>query len=270
MPQVEEAQFVFHVPGAGEIVDELGVWQAPAVEETAFEIAGSEPAARPEAEEISRWEIILPADPLFAERALAQHESRLRASSLALRLAQTRVQNFVATGGSPAAADSFAIGSGRRLDTAPEQALNAWVQAAGEESFAFPPKLPPGAEAAAREVQDFLEKVRNTTRYLAFIETSQGSTRQALTIVSWGGDFQSVVKPAASARSQEKHARAVELAVGTRDAWIRMGFIVLRGAVQLSVLFPTNPILALPAAYKFIRQVLQQIQAIQDLQTIQS
>jgi hypothetical protein len=256
------AEFVFHLSGAGEIVDELGVWQTPAPEEVAFDLAGME--------QLSRWEIGLPADPLAAESALSQHEARLRVAARGLHQAQTRLQNFVAAGGSLAGGEAFGLIPGVGLDPQPERDLSAWMQAAQEESFAFPPKLPPGAEAAAREVQAFLEKVRNTTRYLACIETSQDGARQALTIVSWGGDFQSVVKPGTSARSQVKHARAVELAIGTRDAWIQLGFIVLRSAVKLSLLFPTSPVLALPAAYKFIRQVLDQIQAIQDLQTIQS
>ncbi len=270
MAKPAAAEFVFRLSGAGEVVDELGVWQTPAVGEAAFDLAGLERASRSEMEQVSRWEVGLPADPLAAERALAQHETRLKVASVGLVQAQARVHNFVAAGGSVSEADAFSLVPGAAPDARPERALSSWMQAAQEESFAFPPKLPAGAEAAAREVQAFLEKVRNTTRYLAYIETSQDGVRQALTIVSWGGDFQSVVKPATSSRAQAKHTRAVELAIGTRDAWIRMGLIVLRSAAQLSLLFPTNPILAVPAAYKFIRQVLDQIQAIQDLHTIQA
>ncbi len=55
---------------------------------------------------------------------------------------------------------------------------------------------------------------------------------------------------------------AMRLALRTRDAWLRLGLTVARGALQIATLFSLNPALALPAAYRFVRQVIDQVQAL--------
>ena len=62
-----------------------------------------------------------------------------------------------------------------------------------------------------------------------------------------------------------QHVRAVNLALRTRDAWLRLALTIMRAAAQLVVLFAATPLLALPAAYRFIRQIIDQMQALRAL-----
>ena len=62
-----------------------------------------------------------------------------------------------------------------------------------------------------------------------------------------------------------QHLRAVSLALRTRDAWLRLALTVVRGALLLAALFAATPFLALLAAYRFIRQIIDQVQALRAL-----
>ena len=68
-----------------------------------------------------------------------------------------------------------------------------------------------------------------------------------------------------AADDARQHGRAVNLALRTRDAWLRLALTILRAAAQLVTLFAATPLLALPAAYRFVRQVIDQVQALRAL-----
>ncbi len=232
--------------------DELGIWQTLPVatpRDLGLESAGEEPGP-----DVTLWQVALPADRKTAGNVLAGAERRLAAAELALPFAARRLTTFVRAGGPPAELPPA-------LAT-PETALYDWVAASNAAA------LPPPAGGPLDQVAAFFDKVHDSLRNYAAIDTGLDGGRIGLTFVSWTGDFQTVWARGLALDDAQQHVAAVALALRTRDAWLRLGLTVTRGAIQLSALFSLNPALALPAAYRFVRQVIDQVQALGQLRTI--
>jgi hypothetical protein len=229
--------------------DELGVWEAlPAATSRDLSLGALDGDLETPPEEISLWKVVLPRDRRAASETLAVAERRLSAAESALPYAAQRLAGFVAAGGpSPGLPSGLA---------APEVALYDWVAASGE-NLGLP------AEAGRlNQVIGFFEKVQDSLRNYAAIDTERDGARIGLTLVSWAGDFRTAWPQGLALDEAQQHHEAVALALRTRDAWLRLGLTVARGAVQLTALFSLNPALALPAAYGFVRQVIDQVQAL--------
>jgi hypothetical protein len=242
-------------PGA---IDELGIWTPRELvirpRESGLESVGvaASPleAARPAAG-VLRWEQDLVAADQVAPAALARE--RLVVAARALPQAEARAAVFGAGGGQVAAVAAELAG--------PEQELRGWARLAqmGGDALA---RLPDFREAA-EQVGAFFEKVREALRNYARVITRLAGVVVAVTEVTWTGDFRAAWGSGLRVDDAARHQAAVALALRTRDTWLRLAATVLRGAAQLAALFALNPLLALPAAYRFARQVIEQAQALQ-------
>ncbi len=192
-------------------------------------------------------------------------EARLAAAESALPQAEKRLRAFAAAGG-----PSPAIRPG--LET-PELELAAWYAMAAPATSWEHAGQPVDELTALPELQDaqltaidrtraFFDKIRETVRDFTVVETDLGATRVALTRVAWTGDMRTAWLRGLPADDAQQHLRAVSLALRTRDAWLRLALTVVRGAVLLAALFAATPLLALPAVYRFIRQIIDQVQAL--------
>lgn len=226
--------------------DELGIWQPLPV--VLPRDLGLEGVAAAPPENISLWEVSLPQDRREAGEVLALAGARLQAAEAALPYASQRLAVFRATGGVPVAVP-------RGIET-PEEALAEWV-AASEAGRELPDLHGPVEQAAA-----FFAKISDTVRDYAAIDTAVAGRRTGLTLVSWTGDFRTAWPRGLAADEAARHAAAVNLTLRTRDAWLRLGLTVAQGALQVAALFGASPALALPAAYRFVRQVIDQVQAL--------
>lgn len=249
--------------------DELGVWQPASPAPSGglhLESFGPGPAEALAPDRVSLWRIALLDEPGAAALALDQAEMRLAAAESALPQAESRLKAFAAAGGpSPATAPGL---------EAPELALAAWCATAGTAAaipaVAWEHAGQPAADLAALpdlqqavgRTDAFFDKIRETVRDCTVVETNIGDGRVAVTRVSWMGDMRTTWLSGLPADDAHLHLRAVSLALRTRDAWLRLALTVVRGAVQLAALFAAAPLLALPAAYRFIRQVIDQVQAL--------
>ena len=241
--------------------DELGVWQPalPAAPGGAgLESFGPGPAAPPAG--VNLWRIALPEDRSAAARALDTAEARLALAEAALPQAEFRLRSFAAAGG-----PSPAIGPGLE---APELALASWCATAGAASWEHAGQpvdelaASPDLQQSIDRTQAFFDKIREIVRDFTVVETDLGATPVALTCVSWTGDMRTAWLRGLPADDAQQHLRAVGLALRTRDAWLRLALTVVRGAVLLAALFAAAPLLALPAVYRFIRQIIDQVQAL--------
>ena len=188
-------------------------------------------------------------------------DGRLDAAASALPQAETRAAVFASVGADVA-------GVMPRL-AEPERDLADWValsrSAPGElspQSGVEELSRRPDFRQAAEQVSAFFEKVRESVRNYALIVSRMEGIRVAVTEVSWTGDFRSAWATGLSLDDAARHTTAVQLALRTRDLWLRLAATVLRGAFQLAALFAANPVLALPAAYRFVRQIIEQAQAL--------
>lgn len=237
------ARFEVSVP-AGEIVpDMMDIWQmVPDVASggVAFDAAGPPDGVA--------WRVDLPADPAAAARLLDDRAARLAAVQRALPQAEQRLKSFVA---STAQAASFDPAM-----PAPERELALLVQAVrGPESF-FPGEQ---WQDIAGQARAFFERVRQALLYLAWVETSQDGAPVARTRITWLGDVETVWQHGAGPQQAALHQKTLALALESRAAWLHIAVQIVRNAALLSTILsgPGGAILAVPAVWRFIKDVLQ-------------
>ncbi len=205
-------------------------------------------ASPPVPDDISVWQVALPGDRRAADRTLAAAQQRLTAAEAAVPLAAERLAAFANAGGPPPDLDTRLAG--------PEYTLYDWT-AAGAQGRSLP------AEAGRLDqVVAFFAKVQDALRNYAVIDTDVEDTRIGRTRVSWSGDFRTVWLRGLALDDAQQHTAAVALTLRTRDTWVRLGMTVAAGAVQLTTLFSLNPALALPATYRFVLRIIQQVQVL--------
>jgi len=258
--------FGYSGPAASD--DELGVWQ-PLARVEPRDLALE--SAVPHEDEVNLWQVALPADRIAAMRTLALAEARLVVSQNALPFAAARLTAFAVAGGPP---PLHATGLPPGMEQ-PELELASWLaishSAASFGSWERPHQpiddllALPAFVQTAEKTEAFFDKVRAAVRNFALIDTRLADARAALTVVGWTGAMRTAWSSGLAVDDARQHVRAVSLALRTRDAWVRLALTILRGAVQLAVLFPANPVLALPSAYRFIRQIIDQVQALPEL-----
>jgi hypothetical protein len=258
--------FDVSIPGAADGDDELGVWRFPGGLDAIVDIGeafGFLAPARGAVDTmvVSLWQVTLPASISLANQELAQRFALLQCAEQALPEATGRLAAFIRQGGPT---EERAFGPPKVAVALPERELARWITEVGQEaSFGMRERRFADRQGDVGAAAAFLEKVHRALRYLALVETRGGDRRLALTVVSWAGDYQTAWCAGLERVAADQHTRVVALALRSRDAWLRMALLVLRGGIQLGILFPANPILAIPAAYRFVKQVLAEAQKLQ-------
>jgi hypothetical protein len=54
--------------------------------------------------------------------------------------------------------------------------------------------------------------------------------------------------------------------LASRTAWLHIAMLASRSAIQLGVLISTNPVFVLPAALKYLQQILEQYRNLRMIQ----
>jgi hypothetical protein len=273
-----EAVFQLSLLGGSAGADVFGIWQPalhPVETELAFampEMMGSgsqipsQTIAIP-SDEIVVWRVELPGDSRQAAEALRLQLEELRLADRDLNGAQARLQAFAATTqpGMIQPVQSFTLGEDAVLS--PEFELAGWLAPSqGVMDFALGISLPAGWQDTAREAMDFFEKVRKMLAYYANIESSSGGAAIGRTTVSWMGDFETLWRRGVAEDQVKLHRNSVDLALSSRQAWVKMAMLVTQGAALFGLLSSTGNPLMIPAVYKFIRQVLEQYREIRRTQ----
>lgn len=112
------------------------------------------------------------------------------------------------------------------------------------------------------DVQDFLTRLLRSVTYYAWVETEIAERLCARTSVSWTSDFTTLWKHGVTREHMTLHQRSITLAIQSRDMLVQTVVLSMQGAVKLSVLLssmstPVGTVLALPAAWKFVNQMLR-------------
>jgi hypothetical protein len=97
--------------------------------------------------------------------------------------------------------------------------------------------------------------------HYARVETEIAGARAGHTAIGWTGDFQTIWAPGVTPPSMQLHHQSVHLALASRIALLRMVAIVATGAAGLALRLsiPGGQLLALPAACKFVRDVVTEL-----------
>ena len=124
-------------------------------------------------------------------------------------------------------------------------------------------------ERALRQATGFSEQVRRTVGQPALVRSRAAGRPLGQTRVSWTGDVRTTWGPGLGPAEAAVHEQAVRLALATFQAWLRITTFVGASAVQLSLLLPSGlgAIRALPAAWNFITEILDEYQRLRQLST---
>ena len=204
------------------------------------------------------WRVNLPADPQAAQAALSDAGRGLRAQVAALDLAQGRIRQ-VANGGA-----SFAVGSipNPELEL---MGLMSELRAAesGARSFSLSETISSGWSDAEEKFRAFAAQVQDTLTNYAVVETQVEQVLIGRTSVGWTGDVRSLLVANLSSEQADLHHRTLALALDSRTTMLRTFTTVLRGAAIVATMTssPVGAIVALPAAWKFIDQLLTDIRS---------
>ena len=125
-------------------------------------------------------------------------------------------------------------------------------------SFGLGEMLPGEWKEASQRIAAILEQVVRFVACYAFVETRVEEQLLGRTAVSWMGDVNTVWMGGLTSEEVLLHQRALALAIGSRDALLQTVLMAAQLAVKLSVLLstPGGVLLALPAVWRFIHQVL--------------
>jgi len=240
-------------------LDVLGLWEA-SPSASAPGVAFTAAATR--STDVPIWRVNLSADPRLAAAQLASGEARLSGSRNALDSAAGRLQAFTEAQGPGLA---FAVGLARTPLPGPEAALLVWLQGleAGEPavSFGLGDEAATEWKRATRQFQATVERLLQLVVPTAWVETQVQECLVARTAVGWTGGLHTVWHEQVSAAHVALHQRALALALASRDTLLRTFALAVRGALTLSILLatPGGAVLALPAAWRFINQVLAEL-----------
>jgi hypothetical protein len=258
--------FEFSVPGE-EPVGLAGPWQAAAAAPVSFE-AGAAPAP----EDVPVWRANLPEDEAEARSALLEAETQLAAAEAALRGVPARLEAVTSSvprgDGVSFDVSSFSVEPGT-----PEAELFAVlehvqdVEQGNPVSYGIGDFASQAWEEARGQFEKFLGQIQREVLNLAWVETNAGTRPLARTSVGWSGDNQTVWLEGLSAQERSLHSRSLDLAVRSRLLRIRMFSTVTGGAAKLSILLvtPAGAVMALPAAWKYVTEILKQVKTYQTL-----
>jgi hypothetical protein len=266
--------------------DPLGLWTpsvsaATAPEAVSFSIGDDEPAAAPPDTPVFR--VNLPADGKSAAAAFDAREEQFVRINAALDGIPTQIDDLVARKQQRQAAGvSFAAPGEEEPESELESNLFALLEdaekegqpASGEVSFALgeEPVKEPVSQAflsARAGLEALVEQFNREVLHYAWVETNIGEQRVAQTVMNWSGDAQTVWIEGVNQSQIALHNRTLKIATQTRNMRLRMFTTIAGGAAKLAGLMatPGGAILALPAVYQFVKQIVAQTKQLQSIQS---
>jgi hypothetical protein len=212
----------------------------------------------------TRWQMDLPANPAAASQQLAADEAQALTRSAGLDQVPGRLERLLLARQSAqsGAADFAALGSPALSEA--ELGLWRWMdEAEGREGAAASYGLAAGethAEAAPAFTVS-LERLQRLLAYAAWVETRVEGQWLGQTVVTWMGDLRTVWGADVAPAQCQWHSRSLRLALASRGIALRAFFITAQSAVKLAALLalPGGAVLALPAAWEYVHQMLAEI-----------
>lgn len=205
------------------------------------------------------WRVHLPASPGEAQRTLMAQAIALDQDQATLEAAVARLKRFIED------YQPGDAGAAKALEAQPEAALRAHLSLAGG---AQSKDLFDTLGNARAEFDQFVQRVRAFVTDYASIETTQHGLEIALTKVSWTGDAQTLWRQDVAPAQSELHHRNVRVALARRGMLMRLMVVISTGAAKIALRMatPGAQLLALPAIFQFIRDVVQEVREMQKIQ----
>jgi len=246
----------------------FGVWETRVPEETVSFGAPGE-----EVDETPVWSVNLSADPALAQKQISASLAQVNASQQGLASAQKRIAGLVAhqraEGEVSFGAPSLALPALPASEQELLQALGALQQHREDEvNYGLFDSMKQAVSRAVEKVtgeddseekfKAVMERMTASLVYYAAVETKMENAVIARTQINWVSDTNTLWRADATPVQWELHQRTLMLAVNSRNALMKTFGLTAQAAIKLSVLLatPGGAILALPAAWKYINQIL--------------
>ena len=228
-------------------LDPLGIWATTPETAVAFSVGERETGAP--VRRIPLPESLDEAQSVLAATAQAVALTRQHLNRAALELAQMGPPEQV----SFSAADEL---------FAQKNALASTIGQLGSPvSYGLRFTRDPAEQETQRGWLDFIEQVRQAVTNYARVRTELGRAPIGLTMVNWQGDFETTWALGAGPDEMRVHLNAVQVALSSRTEMVRTVSVVASGVanILLKATLPGAQLLLLPAVYKFVRDVMQQL-----------
>jgi hypothetical protein len=265
--------------------DPLGLWTSTtpaagtAPGAVSFAVGGDEPEPQP-AEPVFR--VNLPADSASAAQAMDAREQYIRSLDAALNNVPARLDGLVARtqerqqkaaqGGV-----SFDVSSAEETESGPESDLLALLDDAeaeekaqsGEVSFGLQETASVALEQAKAGFEALTEQIGREVLHFAWVETTVADALLARTTIGWTGDAQTAFAHGVNDSQVMLHNRNLRIVTQTRNIRLRLFITIATGAAKVSALLttPTGAVLALPAVYQYVMQIIAQVKQLQSIQS---
>lgn len=228
-----------------------GPWVMRPAPPVSFSVAAAPEEAGPV------WRVNLPADLQAAQVVLDDAGRSLHAQEVALSSATARLQRL-ARGGA-----SFST----RMPAPEAELLGLMMEAraaeSGAASFGLRESAMEGWQEAEERFQAFANQIQTTLTTYAVVETTIEQVLIGRSRVDLSGGIQSLFRDDFQPDEIELHRKTLSVALASRAALLRTFITVLRGATIVATMFssPVGAISALPAAWKFVDQLLDDMRA---------
>jgi hypothetical protein len=265
-----------------EMNDPLGLWTpavalaSPGSQPVSFSTGGDEPA-----EPVFR--VNLPANDASAAKTLAGSEKYIAMLNAALENVPSRLDGLVARTQErqqKAASGTVSFDVLEQQESGPEGDLLALLgdaeiegkRATGDVSFGFVEDTSAAWEQAKAGFEALVEQINREVLHFAWVETNVAEILIARTTVGWSGDAQTVFISEVDDAQVGLHGRTLKVVTQTRSLRLRLFITIASGATKVSTLLttPAGAVLALPAVYQYVMQIVAQVKQLQQLQSIQS
>jgi hypothetical protein len=120
-------------------------------------------------------------------------------------------------------------------------------------------------EEANRQFQGVMERMLQQVTHYAWVETLLDGRFLAQSVVGWGGNLQTLWGKVLEPDDFQMHRLALRQALATRHILVRACVATTQSAAKLALLLtnPAGAVMALPVAWKMVRQILTDIEEYQ-------
>jgi hypothetical protein len=221
--------------------------------------------------EMARFRLNLPGNLSAAQAQLAQAETQVQASERALAAIPQRLE------GLPPQPNRGDVAFSASLPGSPPDAREMLAQPEAD-MLNFLDRLktgpPPESDISFGPLDRFggwndaqaqfmaaVKRIQRLMTTLAWIETQIEGNLLAQTVVSWTGDARIAWEAGVDAEQIALHRRSTRLALASRQTMLRTVIFTTQVAFKISGLLavPGGQILALPVAWKYVNQILSEI-----------
>jgi len=244
---VETASFTMSGVAWPEGADPLGLWQVEPQLEHAFDV-------KPAEDDRLVWSIVLPGDRRLAQVQIAARLQKVDQVQAHLEDVERKLRTLPV--GMPFAHDQDTVNTALLTEVlAIQQGRTTMASSVDPQRW-----VDLYHEAAA-----LLKQFRRLLLYYAWVETEVAGEFVGLTTIDWSSDYQTAWQDGVTVDSMQLHLGAVRLALASRQAFDRLVTVIVTGALELAVKagIPGGHVLLLPAVYRYVRTVLQELQELE-------